>query len=150
VPLVSLATARLGMSAGLAVVLAALGIVLVGGLITLVYAGAGESVVEPGRQMDDRRRRRARLITIVAAPVTALILFGGAKWWQSVDATYKARMYQPLPTYAEVVRQTDGPPGLRFGVLDQHGNHVGLDPLIPDHGKLMHLFVIDSADMRSF
>ncbi len=149
VPLVSVATARLGMSAGLAVALAALGILLIGGLITLVYAGAGESVVEPGRPMDDRRRQRARLITIVAAPVMALILFGGAKWWQSVDATYKTRMYQPLPTYADVVRLA-GHPGLRFGVLDQHGNHVSLDPLIPDHGKLMHLFVIDSADMRSF
>jgi hypothetical protein len=150
VPLVSVATARLGMSAGLAVVLSALGILLVGGLITLVYAGAGESVVEPGRAMDDRRRRRARIITVVAAPVMALILFGGAKWWQNVDATYKTRMYRPFPTYAEVVRQTGRPPGLRFGVLDRDGNHASLDPLIPDHGKLMHLFVIDSADMRSF
>jgi hypothetical protein len=150
VPLASLATARLGMSTGLAVLLAAFGALLVGGLVTLVYAGAGESVVEPGGQMDERRRRRARLIAIVAAPVIAMILFGGAKWWQSVDSRYKTRMYRPLPTHAEVVYPTSGTPELRFGVVDSAGGHVSLDPLIPDHGKIMHLFVIDSASMTSF
>ncbi|HKW49650.1 MAG TPA: hypothetical protein VJN70_19490, partial [Gemmatimonadaceae bacterium] len=150
VPLVSLATARLGMSGGLAALLATLGILLVGGLITLVYAGAGESVVEPGRPMDERRRRRARIITIIAAPVMAMILFGGAKWWQSVDARYKTRMYHPLPTHAEVVFRFDRTPELRFGVVDSSGRHMSLESLIPDHGKLMHLFVIDSARMMSF
>ena len=45
VPIASLATARLRMSNSLGVMLAALGILLVGGLVTIVYAGAGESVV---------------------------------------------------------------------------------------------------------
>jgi hypothetical protein len=149
VPLASLATARLGMSTGLAVLLAALGLVLVAALVTLVYAGAGESVVEPGRPMDERRRRRARTIAAVAAPVIAMILLGGAKWWQSVDTTYKTRMYRPLPTHADVVRNPGRPPGLYFEVVDSNGTHTVLD-LIPDHGKLMHLFVIDSASMTSF
>ena len=149
VPISSLATARLGMSTGLGVLLAALGILLVGGLVTIVYAGAGESVVEPGRPMDERRRRRARTITTVAAPVIALIVVGGAKWWQSVDATYRTRMYRPLPTHADVVRNPGQPPGLDFEVVDSSGSHPALD-LIPDHGKIMHLFVIDSANMTSF
>ena len=150
VPLASLATARLGMSTGLAVLLAALGLVLMAALVTLVYAGAGESVVDPGQPMDERRRRRARTIAIVAAPVIAMILFGGAKWWQSVDATYKTRMYQPFPTHAEVSHQAGHPPELSFGALTRDGAHLSLDPLIPDHGKIMHLFVIDSASMTSF
>ena len=150
VPLASQATARLGMSTALAVLLAALGILLVAGLVTLIYAGAGESVVEPGRPMDAYRRRRARTIAVVAAPVIAMILLGGARWWQSVDATYKTRMYQPYPTYAEVSHVAGRPPELRFGALDQDGAHLSLDALIPDHGKIMHLFVIDSANMNGF
>ena len=150
VPLASLATARLGMGTTLALLLSTLGILLVAGLVTLVYAGAGESVVEPGRPMDAHRRRRARIIASVAAPVMAMILLGGAKWWQSVDATYKTRMYQPLPTHAEVSHVTGRPPELLFGALDQDGAHLSLDALIPDHGKIMHLFVIDSANMNSF
>jgi hypothetical protein len=149
VPVMSVATGRLGMSAGLRALLATLGLLLAAGLVTIVYAGAGESVVEAGATFDRRRRRRARLIALVAAPVVALALFGGAKWWRSVDTFYQTRMYRPLATRASVTREGDRPV-LRFEVVDSSGRSMTLDPLVPDHGKLMHLFVIDSATMTSF
>jgi hypothetical protein len=99
--------------------------------------------------MDPARRKRARLIGVISAPVLALILFGGARWWQSVDTTYASRMYHALPTRAAVTREA-GVPTLRFAVVDSLGRPTALDPLVPDHGKLMHLFVIDSARMESF
>ncbi|HEY2376960.1 MAG TPA: hypothetical protein VGH98_13365 [Gemmatimonadaceae bacterium] len=149
VPVVSVATGRLGMSTGLGLLLAALGGLLLAGLITLVYAGAGESVVEPGTTIDPPTRRRARLMTIVAAPLLAMALLGGAKWWQSVDATYQTRMYHPLATRASIAREA-GRPVLRFAVVDRNGRDLQLDPLVPDHGKLMHLFLIDSATLNGF
>jgi hypothetical protein len=149
VPVMSVATGRLGMNAGLRALLVTLGILLVSGLVTIVYIAAGESVVEPGRPMDPVRRRRARLIGALSAPVLAVILFGGARWWQSVDTTYASRMYRALPTLASVTRES-GVPTLRFAVVDSLGRPTALDPLVPDHGKLMHLFVIDSARMESF
>jgi hypothetical protein len=149
VPVMSVATGRLRMSAGLRAILATLGILLAAGLITIVYAGAGESVVEAGETFDKRRRRRARSIGLVAAPIVALALFGGAKWWRSVDTLYQTRMYRPLATRASIRRE--GPrPILRFVVVDSSGRAMTLDPLVPDHGKLMHLFAIDSATMTSF
>ena len=149
VPVMSVATGRLGMSPGLRALLAALGILLVSGLVTIVYLAAGESVVEPGRPTDPARRKRARLIGALSAPLFALILFGGARWWRSVDTTYASRMYRALPTQALVTRQA-GMPTLRFAVVDSTGRPAPFDPLVPDHGKLMHLFVIDSARMESF
>jgi len=74
VPVMSVATGRLGMSAGLSAILVALGILLVAGLITIVYVAAGESVVEPGRTIPAAGRKRARLAGIVAVPVMAIIL----------------------------------------------------------------------------
>jgi hypothetical protein len=141
VPVMSVATGRLGMSAGLSAILIALGILLVAGLITIVYVAAGESVVEPGRVVPAAGRKRARLIGIIAVPVMAIILLGGARWWQAVDESYQQRMYRPYVARAAVVREA-GKPVLRL--------EATLDPLIPDHGKLMHLFVIDSARMTSF
>ena len=141
IPVMSVATGRLGMSTGLSAILIALGTLLVAGLITIVYVAAGESVVEPGRSMPTAGRKRARLVGIVAVPVMAIILFGGARWWQAVDQSYQERMYRPYVARAAVVREA-GKPVLRL--------EASLDPLIPDHGKLMHLFVIDSARMRSF
>lgn len=141
VPVMSVATGRLGMSAGLSAILIALGIFLVAGLVTIVYVAAGESVVEPGRAIPPAGRKRARLVGIIAVPVMAIILFGGARWWQAVDQSYQQRMYRPYVAKAAVIREA-GKPVLRL--------EASLDPLIPDHGKLMHLFVIDSARMRSF
>lgn len=141
VPVMSVATGRLGMSAGLSAILVALGILLVAGLITIVYVAAGESVVEPGRTIPAAGRKRARLVGIIAVAVMAIILLGGARWWQAVDESYQQRMYRPYVARASVVREA-GKPVLRL--------EAELDPLIPDHGKLMHLFVIDSARMTSF
>lgn len=149
VPVMSVATGRLGMSPALGLLLAALGIVLVVGLGSIVYAAAGEGVVEPGRPLDSTRRRRARVIVAGAAAVMSLALLGGAKWWQSVDADYQARMYRPLETHA-VVSETAHGPMLGFTVVDETGKPLPLDPLLPDHGKLMHLFLIDSATMHTF
>jgi hypothetical protein len=149
VPVMSVATGRLGMSPVLGTLLAALGIVLVAGLASIVYAAAGEGVIEPGERMDSRRRRRARLVVAAAAPLVALVLFGGAKWWQVVDADYQSRMYRPLATRAEATTDS-GARVLRFTVVNEAGRPLALDPLLPDHGKLMHLFVIDSATMRAF
>jgi hypothetical protein len=149
VPVMSVATGRLGMSPGLRLLLAALGLLLLAGLVTIAYIAAGESVVEPGRPMDTARRTRARLIGALSAPVLAVIVFGGARWWQSVDATYASRMYRPLATHTSITRQA-GVSTLRFAVVDSLDGVTRLDPLVPDHGKLMHLFVIDSARMESF
>lgn len=149
VPVMSVATGRLAMSPALGLVLATLGVVLVAGLASIVYAAAGEGVVEPGRAIDAKRRRRARLVTAVAASVIALVLFGGARWWRAVDADYQRLMYRPLATRATIDRE-DGARVLHFIVVDEAGKPLPLDPLLPDHGKLMHLFVIDSATMHAF
>ena len=141
VPVMSVATGRLGMSAGLSGILITLGILLVAGLITIVYVAAGESVVEPGRTIPAAGRKRARLVGILAVPVMAVILFGGARWWRAVDESYQQRMYRPYVAKATVAREA-GKPVLRF--------EAALDPLIPDQGKLMHLFIIDGVGMTSF
>lgn len=149
VPVMSVATGRLGMSFGLGALLVALGALLLAGLITIAYVAAGESVVEPGHEIGPSRRKRARIIGAIAAPVLALITLGGAKWWQSVDERYQSRMYRLPPARANITRDA-GRPVLRFTVVDSAGAPMALDPLVPDHGKLMHLFVIESASMMTF
>jgi hypothetical protein len=149
IPVMSVATGRLGMTAGLGAVLVALGALLVAALITIVYLAAGESVVAPGAVFDAPSRRRARLVTSIGAPVVALALLGGARWWGNVDHAYQMRLYRPLPTRATVTRD-GGTPTLHFEVVDSTDKELALDPLMPDHGKLMHLFIIDGATMTSF
>src|SRR4029077_5343628 len=93
VPVASFATGRLPLSRGLGVVLFVLGALLITGFLTIIRAASGESLVQPGEVIDAPRRRRANLVTAISAPVIAVLLFGGAKWWNSEDAAYRGHMY---------------------------------------------------------
>ncbi|HXD48678.1 MAG TPA: hypothetical protein VN600_07890 [Gemmatimonadaceae bacterium] len=146
VPVMSFATGRLGFSPGLAILLALLGLVLVAALLTLVYAAVAESQLAPGEPLTPARRRRARIATAVALPAIALILFGGAKWWQSVDAEYQRTLYStPKPTIE--IRSAGGQNVLDMSTLDPTDR---ISALIPDHGKIMHLFLISRDGAGTF
>ena len=148
VPVMSVATGRLRMSLGLGALLALLGATLLAGLVTIVYTAAGESVVRAGEPVSAAQRRRARLVAAAALPLLCLALLGGAKWWAAVDADYATRMYRPPPTRAALER-TATQTVLRFTVTDSAGAPARLEPLMPDHGRMMHLFLIDTS-MRRF
>jgi len=148
VPVMSIATGRLGFSPVLASLLAVLGVVLIAGLLSLIHAAAGASLVEPGEAISPARKRRARLITVSAIPVLALMVFGGARWWQSVDTAYQRTMYRP-PTPSVRVLQQGGQHVLELSTNDSTSRGM-LSGLIPDHGKIMHLFLISDDGMATF
>jgi hypothetical protein len=141
VPVTSFATGRLGMSKPLAAILVLLGGVLFVGLITIVRAATGEALLEPGEQTTEATRRRARTATLVATPILALLVFGGAKWWSSVDGDYERTLYRP-PAVDVAVRGAGARPELSLRVHDTAAFHAIFAPVIPDHGKMMHLFLI--------
>lgn len=147
VPVNSVATGRLGLSPGLTAVLVLLGLTLFAGLITIVRAAVGESLVPPGETLAPDRRRRANRIAIVAVPALTLILFGGAKWWSAVDAEYRQSMFR-----APAVDVFVGANGrsLRLVVHDTSSFRAIFTPVAPDHGKMMHLFLVRSPAMDAF
>jgi hypothetical protein len=143
VPVVAQATARLGMAPWMRWGLAALGALLVGGLVTLVGSAVREGVLAPGVAPDRRRLRRARVASAVAGGVCLLALTGGRRWWAAVDRDYERYMYRPLASTAVVRPGAAGaPPTLRFTVTDSLFFARRQTPLMPDHGKLMHLFAV--------
>jgi hypothetical protein len=146
VPVNAFATGRLGLSRGLAAILIVLGAVLFAGIVTIVRAAAGESLVTPGEQIDVSRRRRANSTAAVFAPVLALLVFGGAKWWGAVDSAYARTMYRPPEVAATVAPDRT----LRLALRDTAAFRSLFAAVIPDHGKMMHLFLIDEHDLSSF
>jgi len=146
VPVNAFATGRLGLSRGLAMILIILGSVLFVGLVTIVRAAAGESLVAPGERIDASRRRRANVVAAVFAPILALVLFGGAKWWKSVDRDYARTMFKAPAVDATVAPDRT----LRLSLHDTAAFRALFSAVIPDHGKMMHLFLIKDADMSSF
>jgi hypothetical protein len=149
VPVDSFATGRLGLSlplGGLLVVLAGL---LVAGLITIVRASSGESLVPPGEELTPAQRKRANVITVVTVPILALALFGGARWWNSVDADYQRTMFHP-PVVTTVVTGDSVHRTMKLVLSDTAAFRSIFVPVAPDHGKMMHLFLVGGQNMDVF
>jgi hypothetical protein len=131
------------MQRGMGVLLAALGAFLFAGALTIVGAAVRESALAPGEVPDDRRRIRARVVTVLAGVLLAIILVGGKRWWASVEAEERERLYRPFAVEASVRDRT-----LALDITDT-GNR-NWSPLIPDHGKLMHLFLVREPGLDAF
>jgi len=141
VPVQVVATRRLPMSPALGGLLAALGLFLLAGLLTFLGAAAGEGVLPPGEPIDARHRRLARVVVTVSAAILALALAGGRQWWNAVDRAYRQNLNRPLHAAATLLARAPAPV-LGIAIDDPEWMGRRWTPLIPDHGKLMHLFLI--------
>src|SRR5262249_50084923 len=150
VPVMALATAQRTMLPGLGAILAGLGIFLTVGMLTIIGAAVRESVLAPGAEPDSSRQGRACLAVVVAAVLAMLILWGGNAWWNAEASSYgRFVLYRPFESQATVVPNTpgDAPRTLTLSIRDSRwtGDPNPLtryNALIPDHGKLMHLFLV--------
>lgn len=149
VPVDAFATGRLGLSPALGGLLAVLGGLLFAGLVTIVRAASGESLVPPGEEFDAAKRRRANVVTAIAIPALALALFGGARWWNSVDADYRRTMFRP-PDVVATITTAAGHRSIRLALRDTAAYRSILAPVAPDHGKMMHLFLVGGPAMNVF
>ncbi|HEX6862604.1 MAG TPA: hypothetical protein VF414_07310 [Thermoanaerobaculia bacterium] len=143
VPVVTAPTRLKGMQRGLGIVLAALGLFLFAGAVTIVGAAVRESGLAPGEVPDARRRLRARIVAALAGVLLALVLTGGKRWWDSVEAGERERLYRPFAVQASV---RDGV--LALNIEDPRRRESS--PFIPDHGKLMHLFLVREPGLDAF
>jgi hypothetical protein len=148
VPVQSLATRRLPMGQSLGWILAALGILLAAGAVTIVRSAVGHAIVPTGSEPDDAARRTGHRGMLVSALVLAAIVTGGWAWWKAEDAAYRRSIDRPLTVLARTIH-TDSGSFLEMSVVDSAWVRVSEDALIPDHGKMMHLFVISRSGLAS-
>jgi hypothetical protein len=161
VPVVVVADRRLEMNPLLGAGLSAVGVFLFFGLVTIIGAAVREGVLPPGIEPDDRRRWKARTAMGGAAAVLGLALFGGSRWWDSEDTSFTRNMYKPL-TATAAVESNGSAKTLNLTISDsiwmmRHdtawlNKHDASKwtPLIPDHGKVMHAFMVREPDMLAF
>jgi hypothetical protein len=133
------------MTSAMTYILVVLGTLLVVGLLTIVSAALREGSLIAGEQPSVRRRRTARVATAGTASALALALFGGSKWWAAEARDYQRRMLKPIAMNASV-KAVDSDRVLTIAVTDSAWLENRMAPLMPDHGKLMHLFLIRADD----
>ena len=151
VPVMAVATRRLALDKPLGAALLALTAFLFIGAVTLVGAAVKESGLEPGVTPDRRRTLRSHVAMGVATVVLALALLGGRRWWNGVDAAYRTGLFQPLHATA-TLRMNGGARVLRLAIDDTSWTNPKRQwtPLIPDHGHLVHLFLVRDSTLAGF
>jgi hypothetical protein len=161
VPVVVVANRRLELDPKLGAVLMVVGLFLFVGLVTIVGAAVRESGLPPGVVPDARQRWKARAAMAMCTAIVALALFGGSRWWNSEDADFRSSIYKPL-TATATIDSIGSRPALDLELSDSawvHRNDTSWlqkhdvsrwSPLIMDHGKLVHVFLIREPDLQAF
>lgn len=149
VPVTSLATRQIGMNRGLGVLLVLLGLLLTAGLVTIVRAAVREAVLPPGMPPTAARRRRTRWATAASLVLIVLILTGGRLWWRSEENAYRGTLHEPIAVTTELRHDADRAE-LRLTLVDPRWLAKQWSPLVPDHGKLMHAFLVRAPRLDVF
>jgi hypothetical protein len=138
----------LPMQRPLGIMLALLGLLLMVGIVGIVAAAVGQSRLSPGVVGGPAARRRALIASLITLAVTALIVYGGYKWWNAEATAYAADIYHPLSLSPALSGNTLDLKIGRYGTDEQHTFRArSNNDLLPDHGHLMHLYAIRQPDM---
>jgi hypothetical protein len=151
VPVPAAARNTMPMKAGLGVLLSGLMLLLVLAMVSIVGAARREGQLEPGIEPGAPQKRSARIVMAVAFLLVVGILTMGGVWWKAAAANLSDRMIYKAPElFVSLI------PGdkmiLRVGDSKWHTRRPDTvaTNLIPDHGHLMHLFLIRVPQMDRF
>jgi hypothetical protein len=155
VPVPAVAQGTLPMQRSLGTLLFLLMLVLALALVSIVAAAVREGNLEPGAPPSPASVRRSRLAAAIAAFVVFALLYLGGTWWKADANRFAANVYRP-PKIAVTVNEDDRLLLQQQATRTASGNPqrprewIDFSDLLPDHGHLMHLFLIRTPSVDSF
>ena len=151
VPVDAIATQVLPMPKATEVILAVLGLILFLGAISLAAAAAKEGTLDPAQAISRRDRSRGFLVGFGALVFFGYLLFAGKSWWDRADVWHRSNeIYHPLPLSAQVSHGVNGSTVLQLAIDTSKLDSDEPLSVLPDHGKLMHLFVMREPKLDVF
>ena len=149
VPVTAVSTAKRSMPAGLGWILAALGVFLIGVLTTIFGASVSDSLQPVGEKATPKIVRKRIIGSLVGAIFCGLLLLIGNNWWGGLTKAYLNDMYKPYIANTKIVEENNQTV-LKLAIDSNSIYNRKLSYLIPDHGKLMHLFLVRQETMDAF
>jgi len=153
VPVPAFATRTLPMQKTLGAFLFAVMLLLVAAFVSIFRAGGREGFLDPGQKPGRAQSLRGLVVMGISGLLLIAILFFGNLWWDDVAASQARNMIYKAPPLA-VSLQSPGQLVLRIGESRWHSQGMRkqtvMSALIPDHGHLMHLFLIRTPQMDRF
>ncbi|WP_158861177.1 hypothetical protein [Lunatibacter salilacus] len=153
IPVMALPTAQKDMPVNLGLILSALGLFLVILMVTIIASAMSDSLRSPGVPREKSGNARKTKGVVIGTICMLLILWGGKSWWDNEADSYLKNIYKPIAGNAWVESSDQG--NFLELTIDkeqlQWGSTVRkMSYIVPDHGKLMHLFLIRKDDLDVF
>ena len=149
IPVPSAARTTKKMQAGLGAILSVLMSFLVLGAVAITGASVREAQLPVGVAPDSKHKRRARIAMVIGFAVVLGVLWYGRSWWNAQASSYAQNVYKPLTMtprlqgdmLALTLTDPGWPPnsGPRLRTMAPVRT---IDDLAPDHGHLMHLYML--------
>ena len=153
IPVMALPTAQKDMPVNLGLILSGLGLFLVVLMVTIIASAMSDSLRSPGVPREKSGNARKTKGVVIGTVCMLLILWGGKSWWDNEADSYLRNIYTPIAGNARVEFSDQG--NFLELTIDkeqlQWGSTVRkMSYIVPDHGKLMHLFLIRKGDLDVF
>jgi hypothetical protein len=153
IPIMAVSTAQRDMPLQLGILLGGLGLLLVFLLITTIGASVSDGILPPGQHLSAFQKRKRFINMGIATAACAVLLLGGSSWWNSWAESYKGNLYKPLQGNTSITSKNGQRIlELKIDASNWEPNRRGalLNTLLPDHGKLMHLFLVRTPGLDAF
>ncbi|MEL7148777.1 MAG: hypothetical protein AAFO69_20550, partial [Bacteroidota bacterium] len=152
-PVMAVSTAQREMEPSLGWTLAGLGIFLVLLMVTIISLSTSDSLRKPGEEASSRLKTRRWVGATVGLIIVVAIVWGGNNWWNTWSGRYERFMYKPF-TASSWVKSDAEKQILSFAVdptrLERLNLTRSINYLIPDHGKIMHMFLLKMGTLEVF
>jgi len=150
-PVNSVATRQLPLPSFLGKLLLTLGAILFFGGIAIVAAAARDSVLATGLLPGRVERRKGWIAAGVTALILVAALVGGKKWWSFEETDFRRHLREGAwPDLAAEARVEGSQRILRL-TLGQKAYAANYRlQLMPDHGKLLHVFLVREPGRDAF
>lgn len=151
VPVMAAATAQNEMTSGLGYTLAGLGALLTILMITIIGAAVSDGLVKPGEEAPKNAKTKRIRGFVIASLFLGLVLFGGKSWWDAEASSYNRFMYK-APAANSWVEKSNGNSLLTLQIdsTKLSKNRLSMNYLVPDHGKMMHMFIVRENGLDVF
>jgi len=158
IPLPAVATTSAEMGIGMKVFLGGAGLLLILALLRIVQVANGEAELKQHETLAPARKRRAYARMGFALVIVIGNLLFGNWWWNeeakaSASTTYRTPHLQAELQRSDTLRLRLQDPGLSSSTERIQSGSKPLsqqNDLVPDHGHLLHLFLIRMPEMSTF
>jgi hypothetical protein len=151
IPVTSVAIRQLPLPSVLGKLLLFLCAILVVGGIGIAAAAGREAVLPAGATAGKPERWKGFFAAAAATIIFALALVGGKHWWTIEENVFRRHLHEGAwPDLRTEVRTVGNQRVLRLEVGKEFFEHNARASLIPDHGKLMHFFLVREGSRDAF